>query len=205
MLSRVFDRTKSFPRVQRGTSHSAILTVLLICSVILNLLLARKVRDVSETSRLLQLQLNSPILVAGSRAPEFSAKTAHGNRESLNYADVQVPTVLYVFTPDCHWCARNLENIKHLASLTSNKFRFLGVALSDRDLDNYLMQSNMPFSVYRTVSEDVKIAYGLNSTPTTIVISPEAKVLQYWRGAYSGEMKNEVELFFQLTLPGIGE
>jgi hypothetical protein len=63
----------------------------------------------------------------------------------------------------------------------------------------------MPFSVYRTVSEDVKIAYGLNSTPTTIVISPESKILQYWRGAYSGDMKNEVERFFRLTLPGIGE
>jgi peroxiredoxin len=155
-------------------------------------------------SRLLQLQLNSPVLVPGSKAPEFLASSAHGKKEFLNYADVQLPTVLYVFTPDCHWCARNLENIKHLAGVTSSKFRFVGVALSDKDLDSYLMNSNLPFHVYRTLSDDVKIAYSLNSTPTTIVISPEGKVLQYWRGAYSGTMKNEVEQFFQLTLPGIG-
>ena len=201
----MFDLTKRFPKVQWVTSHSAILTILLICSVTLNLLLARKVRHVTETSRLLQLQINSPVLVPGSKAPEFSAKNAHGNKEFLNYADVPVPTVLYVFTPDCHWCARNLENIKHLALTTNSRFRFVGVALSEKDLDSYLTHSNMPFSVYRTLSEDVKIAYGLNSTPTTIVVSPEAKVLQYWRGAYSGDMKNEVERFFQLTLPGMSE
>ncbi|HEU4508347.1 MAG TPA: hypothetical protein VFR78_08935, partial [Pyrinomonadaceae bacterium] len=91
----VFHLTKNFSKVRWEKSHSSILTVLLICSVILNLLLARKIRDVTETSRLLHLQLNSPVLVPGSKAPEFFASTPDGNKEFLNYADAQVPTVLY--------------------------------------------------------------------------------------------------------------
>jgi hypothetical protein len=47
--------------------------------------------------------------------------------------------------------------------------------------------------------------YKLGSTPQTIVISPEAKVLQDWIGAYVGDQKSQVEAFFHVSLPGLRE
>ena len=186
-------------------SHSSILTVLLILSVGLNVLLSRKVQEVTDVSKLLRLKLDSPVLVPGAKAPEFSAYELDGNKAFLNYAEVNVPTVLYVFTPDCHWCARNLENIRSVVDAAGDRFRFLGVSLSDEDLPTYLSQNKLPFHVYQTPSEDVRIAYGFYSTPSTIVISPSGSVLQYWKGAYSEDLATEVEGYFQVKLPGLSK
>jgi peroxiredoxin len=176
---------------------------MLILSVSLNVLLARKVHDVTEVSRLLKLKMDLPILVPGAKAPEFSANDLTGKRTFLNYADVEVPTVLYVFSPQCHWCSRNLENIQYLAGNTSGRFRFVGVSLTNTDLPNYLAHNKFPFQIYQSPSDDVKIAYGFNSTPSTIVVSPSGKVVQYWRGAYSEDLQTEIEGFFQVKLPGL--
>lgn len=197
--------SKKFLRVRWLGSQSGILTLMLIASVVLNVLLAQKVRDLGEVSRLLRLQLNSPVLMPGSKAPELSANDLDGKKAFVNYADVEVPTVIYVFTPDCHWCARNLENIHSLTANTGNRFRFLGVSLSDEDLQNYLAKNRMPFRVYQTPSEDVRIAYGFNSTPSTVVVSPSGNVVQYWKGAYSGDTQAEIEEFFQVKLPGLSK
>lgn len=186
-------------------SHSSILTVLLILSVGLNVLLSRKVQEVTEVSRLLRLKLDSPLLVPGAKAPEFSAYELDGNKAFLNYAEVNVPTVLYVFTPDCHWCARNLENIRSVVDGGGGRFRFLGVSLTDKNLPSYLTQNKLPFHVYQTPTEEVRIAYGFNSTPSTIVVSPSGSVLQYWKGAYSEDVAAEVESYFQVKLPGLSK
>ena len=186
-------------------SHSSILTVLLIFSVGLNVLLSRKVREVTEVSRLLRLKLDSPVLRPGAKAPEFSAHELDGHEKLLNYAEVDVPTVLYVFTPDCHWCARNLENIRSVVDGAGDRFRFFGVSLTDKDLQTYLTQNKLPFNVYQTPSDEVRIAYGFNSTPSTIVISPSGSVLQYWKGAYSEDLATEVEGYFEVKLPGLSK
>lgn len=196
---------KRLARVRWLRSQSSILTVMLICSVMLNVLLAQKVREVTGVSRLLQLRLNSPVLGPGSKAPEFWANDLGDRKTFFNYASVQVPTVIYVFTPDCHWCARNYDNIRSLAANTSGRFRFVGVSLNDKDLVNYLAQNKMPFEIYQTPPDDVSVAYGLNSTPSTIVVSTSGNIVQYWRGAYTGDMQTEIEEFFQTKLPGLSK
>ena len=184
-------------------SHSAILTVLLILSVGLNVLLSQKVRELTEVSRLLRLKLDAPVLRPGAKAPEFSAHEMDGHKRVLNYAEAEVPTVLYVFTPDCHWCARNLENIRSVVEGVGDRFRFFGVSLTDKDLSTYLTKNKLPFPVYQTPPEEVRIAYGFYSTPSTIVVSPSGSVLQYWKGAYSEDVATEVEGYFQVKLPGL--
>jgi peroxiredoxin len=151
------------------------------------------------------LKLDSPVLVPGSKAPEFSARELDGQKTFVNYAEVNVPTVLYVFTPECHWCARNLENIRSLVDGTDGRFRFVGVSLSQKDLPAYLSQNKLPFHVYQTPADEVAIAYGLSSTPSTIVVSPSGSVLQYWKGAYSEDVATEVESYFQVKLPGLSK
>ena len=141
----------------------------------------------------------------GSKAPPFSAYQLDGHKTFVNYAEVNTPTVLYVFTTDCHWCARNLENIRSVVAGAGARFRFLGVSLTDNDLPTYLRQNTLPFQIYQTPSDEVRVAYGFNSTPSTIVISPSGNVLQYWKGAYSEEVATEVERYFQVKLPGLSK
>jgi len=166
-------------------------------------LLARKVSVLSTLTRLQLLKLNSPVLVPGSIAPPFSAKENNDKKVVLNYADSKVPTVIYLFSPDCHWCERNLNNIRVLAENSNGRFRFVGVSMTDKDLQTYLSQNKLPFQSYHSPPDEVKVAYGFSSTPSTIVISPTGKVLQYWRGAYSEELQTEVEEFFHVKLPGL--
>lgn len=196
---------KTSGRMRWLSSHSSILTLLLVCSVGLNVLLAKKVRDLAELSRLLQLKMNSPVLVSGSIAPEFSARETNDRKVFLNFADSKLPTVIYLFSPDCHWCDRNLNNIRVLADGAHDRFRFVGVSLTKEDLQSYLAHSKLPFETYHSPADEVKIAYGFNSTPSTVVISPAGKILQYWRGAYNDELQREVEEFFSVKLPGMSQ
>jgi hypothetical protein len=45
--------------------------------------------------------------------------------------------------------------------------------------------------------------YGLGSTPQTIIVSLDGKILQNWVGAYTGDRRAEVERFFGVSLPGL--
>jgi peroxiredoxin len=177
--------------------------MLLIISVGLNVVLGREVKNLRVLSRLLQLKIRTPALVPGSQAPSFSAKEMDGKPAVLNYSQEAGPTVLYIFTPECHWCGQNLENIRFLASNKKAKYRFIGVSLTSDKLEEYLSRNGLPFHVYHSPPDEVSVAYGLTSTPSTIVVSSDGKILQYWRGAYSQDLKAEIESFFQLHLPGL--
>ncbi|MGE0887721.1 MAG: hypothetical protein AB7P14_29725 [Blastocatellales bacterium] len=59
-------------------------------------------------------------------------------------------------------------------------------------------------TIYKQPTEEAIEQLGLGSTPQTIVISPEGKVLKNWVGAY-GSSKPEIEAYFGVQLPGITE
>ena len=189
-----------FRQLQWLWSHTSVLTILLVGSVGLNVLLARRVSNINA---LLQVKLRYPVLAPGSQAPTFSAKDLNGKPVILNYGENGLPTVLYIFSPDCHYCAQNLENIRFLASNLGGKYRFVGVSMTTDKLSEYLAQNSMPFQIYHSPPDTVRLAYDFRATPSTIVVSNEGKILQYWQGAYGKELQSQVERFFQLRLPGL--
>lgn len=111
--------------------------------------------------------------------------------------------MLYIFTPDCHWCARNLENIKAVGGQVGNRYRLIGISLSGDKLEEYLAQSQLNFPVYHSPTDASRLAYDMVATPTTIIISKEGKVVRIWRGAYGTDRQEEVEHFFNIKLPGL--
>ena len=44
---------------------------------------------------------------------------------------------------------------------------------------------------------------GLGSTPQTIVIAPDGRVLKNWIGAFGMPVQTQVEEFFDVRLPGL--
>jgi len=169
-------------------------------SVTLNIILAHKVSRITlarETSA------KEHRLDVGTTLPPLTAKTLNGLQESISYRETDLPTVLYVFTPTCIWCSRNLDNFKALLKNNSAQYRFIGLSLSEEGLAQYEAKNALGIPVYSGLSPDTLKTYKLGSTPQTIVISPEGKVLQDWSGAYVGTQKSQVEAFFHTTLPGL--
>jgi peroxiredoxin len=174
--------------------------LLLLASVSLNVILASKVHSFRHVQ---STKAAERLVKIGSIAPPIVAKRWDGQREIISYKSTNEPTVLYIFTPPCIWCARNMENLKTLLDKERGHYRFIGLSLSEETLAEYVAKNNLRLPVYSGLSAETLKAYRLGSTPQTIVISPEGKVLQDWGGAYVGQQKSEIEAFFHVTLPGI--
>jgi peroxiredoxin len=171
----------------------------LCLSVALNVLLAHKVRDLRDSRR----QMVDRLLKVGTIVPSITAKRVDGQEEVISYEGTNEPTVLYIFTPSCVWCARNIDNFKTLVAREGGLYHFVGLSLSEQALAEYVAQNDLNLSVYSGLSPEALKTYKLGSTPQTIVISPEGKVLQDWAGAYVGDQKSQVEGFFHVSLPGL--
>jgi len=145
------------------------------------------------------------VLKIGTTVPAIALKRFGGKKEVISYQGIEQPTVLYIFTPPCTWCTRNMENFKTLLNAESTRYRFVGVSLAEQGLAEYVMKNELKVPVYSGLSPETLTTYKLGGTPQTIVISPEGRVLQDWVGAYVGNQKSEVEAFFHVSLPGIRE
>ncbi len=166
----------------------------MVGSVVLNVLLARKVRSTGASSHVLQVGVN---------VPPITATRTDGKIETIAYSSSDRPTVLYIFTPTCSWCERNMDNIKALIHLKDAEYRFIGLSLSGEGLSSYVRAHGLALPTYSELPQDLLQVYKLHGTPQTIVVSPEGRVIQNWMGAYVGNQKSQVEAFFHVSLPGI--
>jgi peroxiredoxin len=169
-------------------------------SVTLNVLLARKVRSLNGA---LPARVADRLLKVGTTVPPITAKRLGGQQDVIFYQGTAQTTVLYIFTPPCSWCARNMDNLKTLISKESGRYRFIGLSLSENGLAEYIAKNDLKLPVYSGLSSEGRAAYKLGGTPQTIVVSPEGRVVQNWMGAYVGDQKSQIEAFFDVTLPGI--
>ena len=138
----------------------------------------------------------------GRGVPSIHVTDLEGKQAVISYAGYP-QTVLYVFVPPCRWCARNLANVQALARAGGKTYRIVGLSLSDENLKEYVARSGVEFPVYSHLAPEAIGALGLGSTPQTLVVSPEAKLLRNWTGAYSGDLQAEVERYFGVRLPGL--
>jgi peroxiredoxin len=175
----------------------------LMVSVTLNVLLGHRLQTLNRARSARRAEL---LLKIGTTVPPILAKRLGApHEEVISYQGVNQPTVLYVFTPPCSWCERNLDNFRTLFEEERGQYRFIALSLSKEGLAEYVTRNELKLSVYSGVSTETKEAYKLGGTPQTIVISPDGRVLQNWMGAYVGEQKTQVETFFRVTLPGLRE
>jgi peroxiredoxin len=179
-------------------SMKALLVFLLTASVILNVFLARKIGRLDRSFSAAESLQN---LTVGTSVPPFEAKDLNGNKAVISYSDSQKPTIIYIFTPQCMWCTRNLDNIKALSGSVTENYKIMGVSLTSEDLTDYLAKNQFHFPIYTEPSTGTKTNYKLGVTPKTIVVSPGGQVLKTWNGAYEGDLKSEIENFFHVHLP----
>jgi peroxiredoxin len=177
------------------------MALMLGVSLVTNLLLAYRVKTLGDS--LAELTSPPPGLQVGATVSPIKAHALDGQPDVISYGEADRPVVLYVFTPQCSWCARNLANLKALLAHEQGAYRFVGLSLTDKEVKEYASKNGLNFPVYFNPTEEAMREYKLGGTPQTIVISREGKVLKNWVGAYTGQQQTEVEQFFQLSLPGL--
>jgi hypothetical protein len=176
-----------------------ILTVsLLVISVALNVALARRNKGLRTALLLVKAEQS---LTIGSSLPPIEAFDLAHNLQVLKYDPANSPTVFYVFSPQCGWCAKNASNLRILSERLKGRYRLIGLSLSSAGVDEYVAQQGMDFPVYTNLSPQSVMAYRLGGTPTTIVVSAEGKLLGEWKGAYMGDAKREIEEYFDVSFP----
>jgi Redoxin len=139
-------------------------------------------------------------IAVGQLLPPAEVRTLDGQRELIRYSEQRRPTVLYVFSPTCHFCAANLENVKYLARAKGADFRFIGVSIQPDGLASYARAHDINFSVY-TATAAMQSAYSLTVVPQTLLIESSGRVIRSWTGAYVGDVKREVEESFRMEFP----
>jgi peroxiredoxin len=174
----------------------SVLLILFAASIALNFFLIARVHQLSQKPNSHQL------LAAGAAAPVIEAQTVEGVPATIDYSATRLPTVLYVFTPQCPWCKRNLPDLHALAGQAGNKYRLIGISLTDRDLKPYIDTQHLDFPVYTHLSDATISAYQMGGTPATIVVSPQGRILNSWVGAYEDDIKGKIESSLQVSLPG---
>lgn len=177
------------------------MTLILGVSLAINLLLAYKIRKDSHSSASVEFAQ----LQVGTAVSPLKAHGLDGREATISYKDSEQPLVIYVFTPQCSWCRRNLANLKTVLARKRDSYRFVALSLTDKDLSQYIADKQIDIPVFANPEEEARQHYRLGSTPQTIVVSPDGKVLQNWVGAYTGTGQVEIEKFFGVNLPGLTE
>jgi peroxiredoxin len=186
---------KGFHRLtsdQLGTLYAWIPVVALAGSIFMNYQLLSRDRPKAR-----------PQVKEGTIVPKMATKTPAGSATSVDWSSSEA-TVLYVFTPTCPWCKRNLPNLSTIAAgRGASTYQLVGLSLTGQGVAEYVAQNRIEFPVYMEPEQNFVKDLKLGSTPETIVIGPDKRVAKVWVGGYSPEVQGEVEKYLHLRLPGM--
>lgn len=175
---------------------SIILLLVLSGSLCLNVALATKLRTA--------LAPHVGGVKIGANLASVPVIDSSGNRRHLRLDDGRW-SVVYILSPSCVWCARNLNNIRAMARGSGSKYRFIGLSTTSSKLSEYLKSTPLPFPVLAADSSRLPDGLDLSGTPQTIVVAPNGRVRKVWRGALQGAPRSDAEAFFHIALPGVAE
>jgi AhpC/TSA family len=196
-------RTAQSPRQGRNSKGTLFILTLLAVSLSLNAILGWQVRSSSVRQPGYDQRLvNSPPLVEGTEIVPLIAKNLDGIVQTISFGDSDKPTVLYAFSLSCVWSQRNVDRIRAVSEADRSRFRFIGLSLRDEENGRLVAeQEKLGFQILKDLSAENMKALGLGSTPQTIVVSPQRRVLKNWIGFFAGDIKKQVCAFFDVSLP----
>lgn len=193
-------RGKDSPSPRRLSADPLILTLLTL-SLSLNVYLSFRVVSGGQSA-----PARPPVLSVGMRVPPLEGIDLDGRSAKLSFESAE-RTIVYVFTPECSWCARNLQNIKAVAASAGSGTQVIGVSLnSNRDeVRKYVNATKVEYDAVVIPGSGTAQAYRFTGTPETLVIARSGEVREVWRGAYSGATADQVSRSLGITLPGLSQ
>lgn len=197
-----FKHGVTYRKPQPGLTSFVVVAVLLVCSLGMNLLLARRVGSLNNRVTEIRSELR---LSEGDKVPSMTinAKDPQGRAAIFDYRTNKLPTVVFVISPTCKWCTQNIMNMRALVEKASDRYQFVGFSLSSDKLNDYVTQNKLDFPVYTDLPLNPTSSYKLGGTPQTIVVSPAGEVMKVWNGAFADSLQKDVESYFGISLPGL--
>jgi len=184
-------------------NHLVALTGLLALSLIANLVSLDIARNARGRLALVTYTRATARAVPGEVAPPIQAKTLEGLEATIRAQDSPLPTVVYVFSPDCSYCKRNHDSMETAIKDASTRFRFIALSLHRQHLPEYLAKYPTSAQVLMEPSSKAIEAYALGATPTTLVLHPDGMVGNVWLGAFRGTTCLELSRLFGVQLPEV--
>lgn len=143
-------------------------------------------------------------LAGGERVPSLKLADLRGNSAGIDWHAEAGPTVLYVFSPACKWCSRNLKALRAVLE-KQHGYRFVGLSITAKDLAEYVRANSLAMPIYVLQDRNTRKALRVIATPETILVSQNGVVQKVWMGAWSGRHAKEIEQQFGVTLPAVDD
>lgn len=193
------DASKFSRRFPGGFRASEIvLTALLLGSLTVTFFLSREVLRLRGVISHLKSEGR---LAPGAEVPPLEGLDVDGQPIQVDYSESPQPTLLYVFSPDCGWCARNQESFKILVGAVKDSHRIVGVSTTPEGVKEYVEANGYEFPTVARLPRHTIDRYKLGGTPQTLLISSQGKVLKNWMGAYGEAVQADLEEYFGVELP----
>lgn len=138
----------------------------------------------------------------GEKVPPLTLRTPAKKKVLLDWSADSKSTIVYVFTPTCVWCKRNLEAMRTVAN-SASAYHFIAVSLVEDGVEDYIKANHLSMPVYIAADKASRTKLGVHGTPTTLIISPKGVISQAWPGVYHGKIAEQVENTFKIKLPEI--
>ena len=108
-------------------------------SLALNVIQAQRIVALQrEVERQPAAQVFGGGIAAGARAPDIRARDGKGREFALRFDAASKPTVVYAFSPSCHWCEGNANKFNSLVAQASGKYSFVALALNGQGLQEFV-------------------------------------------------------------------
>lgn len=185
------------------SKHVLALAILLVGSLLVNLQYYRIATNLQNRISQSKSTPQGFTLRTGDSVPPLAMRKMDGTETSVTFESSELPTVVYVFTPQCQWCTANLDNLRVVAESTKSRYRIVGVSLQKQGLPEYVTSNAFTFPVFMEPTRETNKAYGFGATPMTVIVDSKGVVQQVWKGAYADDVAAEVETALGLKLPGL--
>ncbi len=186
-------------RIPASNRADWLVLFLLSLSLATNVVLAVSVMRLAGRSSPSTAPAREP-LRAGVTLPALSASAPDGQRVKIAFGPADsLPTLLYVFAPDCRWCAKNATNMRAVFDAARATHRIVALSLT-ADVGSEMGELPSHVRVLVQPNRETFEAYHLGPTPMTVVVSPTGRVTKVWTGAFEGQSKKEVEGYFAVKL-----
>lgn len=160
--------------------YSALLHFVLAGLALAVLLLVRENRD-------LRARVEPPMpeqLEVGDLLEPLAIVDLEGRESKLDFRTSGEQNVLMVFTTRCPYCLENQGAWDEVYQRFKDRYRVLGIAVGDLEaVQSYAETHALRYPVVIPAdSMNFASAYKVPSVPTTLLVGPDGRVRQVWKG-----------------------
>jgi hypothetical protein len=98
-------------------------------------------------------------LTPGTVVSDFEAYNPQGRIVRISYSGSSKPTILYILSPMCAWCDKNVESANSLARQVKERYRMIGIAISNTPPTAHAGFGPYMFPIYTGIPKAIGRSY----------------------------------------------